>query len=195
MRHLKVLFVAAAIVASPAAPAAFAQQSPVVVMEYERVLATSLAGRDVEAKLRQIAEQMQGELRPEQTAIQTEAQNLQQATQGRSQEQISRDNNLQSRIQALNTRSEAFRQQQVTKARDLEFTRQQALNALNQQLEPIVREVMNARRASAVLDGNAVHLAAENADITQDVISRLDQRVRTINVTRQTAPAQQQQNR
>lgn len=195
---MRSLYAAAAIAAAmlaapvPALAQSSAQTGTVIVMNYERVLETSVAGRDVQAKLRQIAETMQSELQPEQTAVQTEATALQQATQGRSQDQIQRDSSLQSRISAFNTRAEAFRQQQITRGRDLEYTRQQALTALNTQLEPIVREVMNARRAGVVMDRAAVQMVSENLDVTQDIISRLDQRVRTVDVTRQSAPAPQQ---
>lgn len=195
MRFLKIAAITAGIVMAGASPALAqrAQNGSVIVMDYERVLTTSVAGRDVEAKLRQIAEQMQAELQPEQTAVQTEAQALQTATRGQTQEQIQRNSSLNQRVTAFNTRAEAFRAQQVTRARDLEFTRQQALVEFNRQVEPIVTEVMNARRAGVVVDRSSVQIMAEGVDATPDIISRLDQRVRTINVTRQAAPAPQQQ--
>ncbi len=194
MRFLKIAAISVGIVMFGASPALAqrAQNGSVIVMDYERVLTTSVAGRDVEAKLRQIAEQMQAELQPEQTAVQTEAQALQTATRGQTQEQIQRNSSLNQRVTAFNTRAEAFRAQQVTRARDLEYTRQQALQEFNRQVEPIVTEVMNARRAGVVVDRSSVQIMAEGVDATADIISRLDQRVRTINVTRQAAPAPQQ---
>lgn len=194
MRFLKIAAISVGIVMAGASPALAqrAQNGSVIVMDYERVLTTSVAGRDVEAKLRQIAEQMQAELQPEQTAVQTEAQALQTATRGQTQEQIQRNSSLNQRVTAFNTRAEAFRAQQVTRARDLEYTRQQALQEFNRQVEPIVTEVMNARRAGVVVDRSSVQIMAEGVDATADIISRLDQRVRTINVTRQAAPAPQQ---
>ncbi len=194
MRFLKIAAISVGIVMAGASPALAqrAQNGSVIVMDYERVLTTSVAGRDVEAKLRQIAEQMQAELQPEQTAVQTEAQALQTATRGQTQEQIQRNSSLNQRVTAFNTRAEAFRAQQVARARDLEYTRQQALLEFNRQVEPIVTEVMNARRAGVVVDRSSVQIMAEGVDATPDIISRLDQRVRTINVTRQTAPAPQQ---
>lgn len=195
MRFLKIVAITAGIAMAGATPALAqrAQNGSVIVMDYERVLTTSVAGRDVEAKLRQIAEQMQAELQPEQTAVQAEAQALQTATRGQTQEQIQRNSSLNQRVTAFNTRAEAFRAQQVTRARDLEFTRQTALQEFNRQVEPIVTEVMNARRAGVVVDRSSVQIMAEGVDATADIISRLDQRVRTINVTRTAAPAPQQQ--
>lgn len=195
MRFLKTIALAAGLVLAAQTPAMAqrGQAASVIVMDYQRILTTSVAGRDVEARLRAIAEQMQGEIATDQNWVQSEAQALQTATQGRSQEQIQRDNALRTRIETFNQRAEALRQQQVVRARDLEYTRQQALLEFNRSLEPVVQEVMTARRAGVVLDRAEVQLVGEGVDVTADIVSRLDQRVRTINVTRQAAPAPQQQ--
>lgn len=192
MRLLHTIILAAglALAAPTPAMAQRGQAASVMVMDYQRIMTTSVAGRDIEARLRQIAEQMQGELQAEATAVQTEAQALQTATANRTQEQIQRDNALRTRIETFQTRAEAHRQQQVVRGRDLEYTRQQAMLEFNRQLEPIVQEVMTARRAGVVLDRAEVQLVGEGVDATADIISRLDQRVRSINVTRQTAPTQ-----
>jgi outer membrane protein len=188
MRMLRTFVVAAGLALAPAA--AVAQQSgPVVVMDYERVVATSLAGRDVEAKLRAIHDQMQQELQPEALAIQTELQSIQQASQGQTPEQNQRNTALQQRAQALQQRIDAHNTQSVARRRDLEYTRQQALIELGRQAQPIVRTIMDQRRAVAVLDRGAVQLMAESVDVTDDIVSRLNQQVTTINVTRQVAPA------
>ena len=96
MRFFKPMALALGLALASQAPAVAqpVQSGPVVVMDYQRILQTSMAGRDLDAKLRQIAETMQGELQAETTAVQTEAQALQAATQGRSSDQISRDTAL-----------------------------------------------------------------------------------------------------
>ncbi len=193
MRFFKPMALALGLALASQAPAIAqpVQSGPVVVMDYQRILQTSMAGRDLDAKLRQIAETMQGELQAETTAVQTEAQALQAATQGRSSDQISRDTALRARIDAFNQRAEALRQQQMIRARDLDYTRQQALIEFNRGLEPIVQEVMTARRAAVVIDRSDAQLVADGVDATTDIVSRLDQRVRTVNVSRQAAPPPQ----
>lgn len=194
MRFLKYAALAAGLMLAAPAPAAFAQRAAqVIVIDYQRVVTASVAGRDVETKLRQIAEQMQGELRSEQTAVQTEAEGLRTATQGMSQEQVQRNSSLNTRVQAFNRRAEALRTQELTRARDLEYTRQQALLEFNRQLQPIVTDVMNSARAGVVIDRSSAQIVGEGVDATDQVLSRLDQRVRTVNVTRRAAPTQQQQ--
>ncbi|MET0181585.1 MAG: OmpH family outer membrane protein [Caulobacterales bacterium] len=193
MRFLKYMALAAGLALAVPAPAAHAQRAgSVIVMDYERVLTTSTAGRDVETKLRQIAEQMQAELRPEQTAVQTEATSLRSATQGMNAQQIERNSALNTRVQALNRRAETLRTQEVTRARDLEYTRQQALLEFNRQLQPIVTDVMNSARASVVIDRSNAQIVGDGVDATDQIVSRLNQRVQTINVTRRAAPTQQQ---
>jgi Skp family chaperone for outer membrane proteins len=188
MRVLKALVLAAGLAFAAGAPALAQQAGPIVVMDYERVVATSVAGRDIDAKLRAIHDQMQGELQPENAAIQSEAQSFQQATQGQTEDQVRRNAALQQRGQALQQRIEAQRNQQLTRSRDLEYTRQQALVEFGRLAQPIVREVMNNRHAVAVVDRSAVQLMVDSVDVTADIISRLDQQVRTVNVTRQVAP-------
>ncbi|MGE0595151.1 MAG: OmpH family outer membrane protein [Hyphomonadaceae bacterium] len=197
MRFLKPLIAAVALTtAISAAPVAMAQRggaSGVMVINYQRVIEASDVGRDMTTKLGQIAQQVQGELQPEAQAIEQEQQSIQQATQGMNEEQVRRNTQLQQRVEAFAVRYNQFRQRQVTLSRDLEYTRQVTLNDFNQQITPFVREVMEQRNAGVVLDASTTQLIQPNVDATDDVVQRLNQRLRTINVTRQSAPQPQQQ--
>lgn len=197
MRFLKPILAAAAVATVlSAAPVAMAQRggnNGVMVLNYQRVIESSDIGRDMSTKLNQIGQQIQGELQPDAQSIEAEQQSIQQATQGMNEEQVRRNSALTQRVEAFAQRVNAFRQRQVSLSRDLEYTRQVTLNDFNQQITPIVREVMQARNAGVVLDASTVQLAQPNVDATDDVVQRLNQRLRTINVTRQQAPAPQQQ--
>jgi Skp family chaperone for outer membrane proteins len=192
MRIVRMLLLAVSFMFAAGTPA-MAQGGSVVVLNYQRVLAESAAGRDLGTKLNQIAEQMRAELQTETNWVQTEDQALRQLAQGQTQEQQARNTALQTRGRALTTRAEALRVQQVARERDLDYTRTHAVAELNRQLQPLVREVMTANRATVVISSDAVQWMDDSADITSDVISRLDRAVRTVNVTRMTAPAQPQQ--
>lgn len=192
MRFFKPFFAAVVLVAavgvSPAMAQPRSQGASVIVLNYERIISTADVGRDMTTKLNGIAQQMQAELQPEATAIEQEQERIQAATRGQSQEQLR--NNAQ--VTAFAQRYETFRTRQMGMGRDLEYTRQFTLNDFNQQITPIVREVMEARGAGVVLDASATQLVLPNFDATDDVIQRLNQRLRTMNVARQTAPAPQQ---
>jgi Skp family chaperone for outer membrane proteins len=197
MRFLKPIIAAAALAtmlaAAPVALAQRGQAASVVALDYQRVVTSSDAGRDLTTKLGQVATQIQGELQPEAQAIEQEQRNIQQATQGMTSEQVRRNAELSARVEAFGQRVEQFRARQVTASHDLDYTRQQALAEFNRLLAPSVQEAMEARNAGIVVDAGATQLVLPNFDITDDVVQRANQRVRTVNVTRQSAPAQQQQ--
>lgn len=186
-------FIAAALMAAAtllAAPAASAQQAAsVVVLDYQRVIATSDVGRDMTTRLGQIQQQMQSELQPEAEAIERERQSLAQAMSGLTPEQMRAD----PRVAQMQQRLEQFRERQVTAARDLDYTRQATLLDFNRQITPIVQEVVQSYGAGVALDTAAVQLVLPGADVTERVVERLNQRLRTINVSRQSAPPPQQQ--
>ncbi|MBL8550753.1 MAG: OmpH family outer membrane protein [Hyphomonadaceae bacterium] len=196
MRPVKALIAAGAIAGALAfSPAAFAQagSGTIMVIDAERILEQTAAGRDMQTKLQQIAQQMQGEITPEQTSLQQEGQRLQGAMQGQTPEQVRANTQLAQQIEALQRRSQAFQQRQMGLARDLEYTRGQALAEFQRQTAPIILEVMQARGASAALEASIVSRYLPSIDATQDVLSRIDQRVRTINVSRLSAPPPPQQ--
>lgn len=199
MRFVNSIFLAAALAfaamaASPQALAQPSQQSAsVIVVNYEELIATSVAGRDLQAKLQQIAQTIDAELRPEASAIEAEQSSLRNATNGMTPQQVQGNAQLRGRIEALEQRAQTFRARQVTRSRDLEYTRQVAIAEFNRQITPSVQAVMQARNAGVVLDAAAAQLVAPGVDATRDIISRIDQSVRSVNVTLQTAPTPQQQ--
>jgi|CXWL01.1.fsa_nt_gi Skp family chaperone for outer membrane proteins len=202
MRFLKYFAVAVSVaVAFAAAPEASAQRNrnnnaqaaSVIVIDYQRIVESTDVGRHMTTQLTQIGQQMQAELGPDAQSIQTEQQSLAQAAQGMTPEQVRRNASLNSRVEAFEQRVEQFRARQQSLARDMEYTRQMTLNDFNTQITPIVREVMEARGAGIVMEAQGVNLMQPNVNATDDVVQRLNQRLRTITVTRQSAPAPQQQ--
>lgn len=195
MRIVKFLAMALGLALAPAAvTAAHAQQAgSVVVFNYDRVLADSTAGNDLETKLNQIRDQMRAEIQPEQQAVQAEAQRLQTATQGQTPEAIRANTQLTTQIDALQRRGQALAQREQQLARDLQYTQAMAMQEFDRQLTPVVREVMTQRGAVAVFSLATVSMHNPSADITDDVMNRFNASVRTINVTRQVAPPPQQQ--
>lgn len=197
MRFLKPLIAAVALAtAISAAPVAMAQRggaNGVMVINYQRVIEASDVGRDMTTKLGQIAQQIQCELQPEAQAIEQEQRSIQEATQGMNEQQVRNNASLQQRVEAFSVRFNQFRQRQVQLARDLEYTRQVTLNSFNEQITPYVREVMEQRNAGVVLDASTTQLIQPNVDATDEVVQRLNQRLRTLEVSRQTAPPPQQQ--
>jgi outer membrane protein len=178
---------------APLASAQSSQSASVIVLDYERIVASTDIGRNMASQLQTIGQQIQTELQPEQTALEAEEGRIRQSTQGMTQEQVQANSSLTSQINQFGQRLEAFRARQVTAARDLEYTRQATLADFNTQITPTVRQVMEARGAGIVLDSGAAQLVLPAYNATDDVIARLNQNLRSMTVTRRTAPPPQQQ--
>jgi len=198
--------IAAAFVASPDAQAQRNrnnnQATTVVVIDYNRVLAESALGRDVQAKLQQVRTAVTTEaqsLQPEQQAIEAESQRLQAATRSMNADQIRNSTTWGPQYQALAQRLEAFQRRGQSLQGDLECTQAIALRDFDTSVSPIVRSVMEQRGAGVVLDARNVQLTLPAFDITTIVIQQLDQNAatRTSNVVRrpvaECAAIQQQQ--
>jgi Skp family chaperone for outer membrane proteins len=186
MRYVGHSLAAAAAIAAlgTAAPTALAQApaqaATVIVLNYEQLVRTSVAGRDLQAKLAQIRTAAENELQPEATAIETERQRIATATQGMNEEQVRANTVLMSQIQALSTRADAWQQRRTGIAHDLQCTEQTAVAHFNELITPTVRQVMTERGAGIVIDRQAANLVLPDFDATSRVLSLIDQSVRSV---------------
>jgi outer membrane protein len=174
---------AAAIAMAPDASAQRNRATTVVVFDYQRVLAESTAGRGVAAALTTIGQQIAQEaqaLGPELQSLQQEQQRIEQLTRNMTPEQR-RDN---SQVQAFAQRYQQLQGRRAQLDGDFECTRAVALRTFDQQISPVVRQVMEARGAGVVLDSNATQLHSPQFDVTNEVLERVNQSVPSVSVTR-----------
>jgi Skp family chaperone for outer membrane proteins len=181
--------IAVAATAIAATPDAFAQRrgqgASVVAVNYQRVLAESAIGRDLQTKLNQVRTQIGGEaqaLAPEAQSIETEARRLQQTLRNQSQQQVAQN----AEVQALAQRQQQLTVRQQTLQGDYECTQLIALRDVRTQIMPVVRAIMQQRNAGIVVDSSQALEVNADVDITTTVIQQLDQNAatRTANVTR-----------
>lgn len=200
MRLFSIVSAAAVAVAALAVtPDAFAQrnrgQASVVVIDTQRLLRESAMGRDMQAKLQGVGNQISGELPAgEGQAIEQERQRL--AGVLRNQSEAQRAANREA--QAFQRRYEQFVGRQRVAQADLQCSAAFAEQEFNRLLEPVLRSVMQERRASIVMDSRGVLEFAPEVDITPAVVQALDgnQATRTLTVSRRRVAdcqAQQQQ--
>lgn len=180
---------ALAVAAVLAAPVAVAQQrgGSVIVVNYQRVIAESALGRDMQTKLTAVGGQLQQEdtaLAPEAQAIQTEETRLQTASRGKTPAQIQADPTLGPQWTALQTRVNTFQQRKQSLQGDAQCTRAMALRDFENASRPVLRSTMTARGAAVVIDASNTLTTDPNADATTAVIQALDQNqsTRTMNV-------------
>lgn len=165
------------------------QSTTAVVINYQRVANESVLGRDMQAKIAALGQQFSSEaqaLAPEEQSIQQEAQRLAQATRNMSAQQIQNSSTLGPQVQQFQQRRQQFEGRANALRGDLECSNLIAMRDFRNQLEPIVRQVMQQRGAGIVIDTSNASIYAEQFDITTAVIQQLDQNqnTRVANVAR-----------
>ena len=134
------------------------------VYHNERMLAQSSAGQSLNQGMQRLVQEVQGELTPYGTAIESEAQRIQEA-----------------------------QQLEQTRDTELRYTRAQQINAIATAVDPIVVAVYQERGCGMLVDRESVYVMNPAMDITDTVIERLNSALPSLSFTRQSPPPQQQQ--
>ncbi|MFA4950922.1 OmpH family outer membrane protein [Brevundimonas sp.] len=191
---MKLIAIGAFALASLAAGSAAAQTANIThgapiagicVYDNEEVLARSTAGQSVQTGMQRLLTEVQGELAPYASAIQTEVQSLQQGGEAADADG--------SRRRALQTRAEEAQQLEQTRRNELQYTQGMQLQAIGTAVEPIVIALYQERGCSVLLNRTAVYSANPAMDITPTAIERLNAALPSLSFNRMTPPAQPQQ--
>ncbi|AYG96074.1 OmpH family outer membrane protein [Brevundimonas naejangsanensis] len=193
---MKLIAIGAFALASLTASAALAQtQGPanpgpaipgVCVFYSQRVLAQSTVGQAVQTRVEQLAKEVQGELQPYATAIQTEAQALQQGAATIPADQMNQ------RRQALQQRIQEAQQLEATRDNELRYTLAQQRQKISEAIEPILVAVYQEKGCGIMLDRESVFILNPAMEVTDTVIQRLNAQLPTLNFNRMPVPAQPQ---
>ena len=181
-------FALASLVASTAAAQTQGPANPgpvipgVCVYFNQRLLATSTAGQAVQTRMEQLATEVQGELSPYATAIQTEITSLQQGGQAADPDGARRTA-LQARIQEAQTLEE-------TRQNELRYTLSEQRRLISAAVEPILVAVYQERGCGILLDRESVFILNPAMDVTDVVIQRLNAQLPTLSFNRMPIPAQ-----
>ncbi|OQW55427.1 MAG: hypothetical protein A4S17_06100 [Proteobacteria bacterium HN_bin10] len=167
------------------------QATTAVVINYQRVAADSALGRDMQAKLAALRQQIATEaqaLAPEEQSLAQEAQRLAQASRNMTPQQIQNNATLAPQFQQFNQRRQQLEGRRATLGGDFECSSLIALRDLETQIQPVVRQVMQSRGAGIAINSASATFDAAY-DITNAVIQQLDQNqnTRVANVTRRSA--------
>ena len=161
--------------------------SGVCIFSFDRALGVSAAGKAASTRLQQLTAQVQAELGPEQTALQTDAKAFD------SQRTTLPADQVQSRGTALQQRVNAFEQKTQQRQQELRATGGKAQQRIAAEIEPLVRSVAQARTCSLLLNGDGVLGANTAMDITDAVVTQLNAKLPTLTFDRehldQQAPA------
>lgn len=187
--RLKHTLIAASLAFAGLAPSLAAAAEPsVLVVDFQRVFRDSLAGKDAQAKLRGVGEQINAELKPEVDAFNAEREKLGPRFKDKSQEQViaelQKDESLRKQYEAVLTRLQALQDKQQLRTQEMQATEQRALAAVIKGTEPILNELLSERDAAVVLERGAITIAAPSSDVTAEVVKRLDTRLKAVAVSK-----------
>lgn len=194
---MKLFALGAFALASLTASVAVAQTAPtnpgpvipgVCIYSHQRTLAQSTAGQSVASGMQRLQQEVQAELQPYTTSIQTEMQALQQGAATIPADQ------RQTREQALQQRYQEAQQLAQTRESELRYTDLMQRQAIAQAVDPIVAAVYGERSCGILLARESTVLFANpQMDITETVIQRLNTALPTLSFNRMPVPAQQTQ--
>lgn len=150
-----------------------------------RAMAQSTAGQAVGARMEQLAQEVRGELQPYATAIQTEAQALQNGASTIPADQMN------TRRQALQQRAQEAQQLEGTRENELRYTLSEQRRKMTEALEPILVQVYQERGCGIMIDRESVFMVNPAMDVTDLVIQRLNAALPTLSFSRMAVPVQQ----
>lgn len=191
MSLIKSFLVALAMTFSAAtvmAPIAAAQGTTVVVIDQRKILADSLAGKDIANKLKNISDQVNRELKPTGDSLNSEGKSLQSRLNGKTEQQVAADTALVNSLQSFQRKSNDFARKRQIAAAEMEMTQRKALSDFANALRPVILEVVREKNAKIVLDRSQTQYVDPTFDSTSLVISKLNAKTKSISVTRQKLP-------
>ncbi len=179
----------AALVLSFSLAAGPALAAEIAVVDLQKVYAESAAGQSAQAQLKAIGDNVQKEFDPEAKALQSEkestwAPKFTGKTDQQASAELDKDQALKSKYMTYVQRTNALLQKGELRRGEMQATEQNAVQAVLQAAAPDVKAAMTAKGSVVVLEKGSVVVAADTVDITADVLSRFNARVKTVPVTK-----------
>ncbi len=187
---MKTMFKIAAIAAAASAFAApaLAQTLPppvVVIVDMERVIGDSAAGKQAQTELKSRNDTIQARVASLRTQFGSEQETLgkSQPAQGAAPAAVTA---FQAKVRDFQQRQQTAEADLQKRGNDFQLSRQYVLKQINDATNPIITAVMRERGATIVLAEGATLQHSAAIDVTADVIARLDKALPRVSTT---APA------
>jgi outer membrane protein len=148
---------------------------------FNQVVAQSKVGQSFANRLKVLAQQVGAELQPQADAINTEKRTLE------SQASTLDRATLDARQANLELRYQNFEKLNQQRQAEMQATEQKQLAVLQAQVEPIVRQLFQARQCSTLLarDSGAVLVSTPGNDISGGAVTALDAKIQTLTFDRE----------
>ena len=122
--------------------------------------------------------------------LKTEGQSLQAAVEALKGKEP--DAALQARIKAFQTKQQQGAQEIARQTNQIQRNQAYVSQQISTKLGPIYQQVMQRRGANVMLEAGATLASGANLDVTNDVLTALNQQLPSVSTTAPAAPAQQQ---
>lgn len=164
-------------VATTAAEAQQNAKAPVIlILNQAQVVAQSKAGKSMSPQLAKLQEEANDELNKEVEKIVKEGEDL------KKQKELLAEDVWMERAKQLAVKQNNLPVLREVKVRELSIAEQQALANINEVMRPILKEIVDKRGATILLDRSAVMYASVDTDITAEVIAELDKKLSSVKV-------------
>jgi Skp family chaperone for outer membrane proteins len=165
-----------------------AMAQKVLVVDAQKVLSDSRVGKHVVAQISTIEKTASTEVQSKLTAVQNKRKNLQTQYGTQTQQQLMQNATFKSQLEQLLKDEQKFKQEYAKISQEMQITRQKAFIPVMKKFNEIVKSVRSERNADVIMDRSQVIDMAPASDVTQTVLSRLNQQMTTTPVTRERLP-------
>jgi outer membrane protein len=149
------------------------------IVSVNQAISTSTVGKYLGTRMEQLVAQVKAELTPQETAIVTEERTFE------AQRSTLAAPALEQRATALQEHIDAQRKVEDQRQRELQATEQKSVNRIAQELDPVVRQLYQQNRCSALVDKGSVLIANPAMDITPAAIVGLNARIQQFPIERE----------
>lgn len=182
-----VSFAATSAMAQAQGPASHGAAIPGMCVYFNQLaMAQSTAGQAVQARMEQLAQEVQGEIAPYATSLQSDFQALQASASTLPADQLNQ------RRQALQQRAQEAQVLEQTRDAELRYTLAEQRRKISEAIEPILIAVYQENNCSILIDRESAFLVNPAMDVTPTVIQRLNAALPTLSFNRMPVPAQPQ---
>ncbi|RKQ71627.1 periplasmic chaperone for outer membrane proteins Skp [Litorimonas taeanensis] len=166
-----------------------AMAQTVLVVDSQKVISDSKVGKYVGQQIASIEKTASSEVQTKLTSVQNKRKNLQTQYGTQTQQQLMQNAAFKSQLEQLLKDEQKFKEEYAKISQEMQITRQKAIVPVMKKFSEIVKAVRAERNASVILDRGQVLDLSAASDVTQTVLSRLNQQMTTTPVVRERLPA------
>lgn len=157
---------------------ASAAEQKILVINQQRVILESEAGKSIVPQAKSLLETIQGEVKAEEESIKKEATELQ------AQYAILSPEQRDTKTRAFQLREGNFRALVAAKQEEYQYSVGQAEFKIRQALGPVLQEIVNEKSGTILIDRSQLMFATADHDITEEAIKRLNAALKSVKVER-----------